>query len=258
MIKIIEDEYIVSLKKNTDITINYEDTEVNLPIQIKEEIKNVWAEKGDRFTNGEIFFIKNYDINNTTNKVFLDVCNSHYDHYVYTRTKNTFDEYSCLNLWSGAIIETKDNKLVLGKMSGSTIAEGEYHISGGSTDIDDVEFQEIDHRRTMAREVYEEFGLKIDDDIVKDSYLRAIKVPNRKEQEFSFGILYKVELDITFEEFEKRFNKYLEHLKTNKLEIEFTEMLGIDKTEEAIKEAEKKYGDRIPKYTIELFLKELE
>ena len=46
-------------------------------------------------------------------KVKLDVCNSKYDHYLYTRYHDEYDEYSCVNLWSGAVIETVELAVIL-------------------------------------------------------------------------------------------------------------------------------------------------
>ena len=213
---------------------------------------------GEKFTNGKIFYISDFEYNNEKDRINLDVCNSSYDHYLYTRRKNEYDENSCINLWAGAVIETSDNKLVLGEMSSSTICEGEIHISGGSTDIADVNGDTINYEKTMTRELYEEFGIDINDKrVVRNYALKYIKLPTIEEVELSFGILYKINLNITYSEFEEEYKEYLKYLKENNLEIEFTKPIAIDKNEKAIRNIEKEYGNKIPKYTIELFLKDL-
>ena len=70
--------------------------------------------------------------------------------------------------------------------------------------------------------------------------------------------MYKIDLNITFEEFKEKFYKYKKYLDDNKLEVEFTEVYGIDKNKKSIEEFEKTYLNRIPKYIVEMFFKEIE
>lgn len=257
-LKLENNEYVAVLDKETRLEILYNNVDVELSEEIRQEIKKNWDKNGDNFTNGKIFYIKDYIYDEVNNVIKLDVCNSSYDHYLYTRLKKEYDENSCINLWAGAVIETLDKKLILGEMSSSTVCEGEYHISGGSTDKSDVEGSTINYEQTMIRELYEEFGIDINDKkIVKDYYLRYLKLPTIKEVELSFGVLYKIDLNITFEEFKNHFKEYSNYLKENDLEIEFTKAIAIDKNMDAIKNAEREYGSKIPRYTIELFLKDL-
>lgn len=257
--KLLSEDLIVVLDKDYNVNIEYNNIDVNLPDSLREKIKDNWDEYGDKFTNGNIFFINDYDVDKAQKKVTLDVCNSKYDHYLYTRYKKDYDEYSCVNLWSGAVLETSDKKLILGRMSNETVCEGELHVSGGSTDRSDLINNKIDYYKTMTRELYEEMGIDINDKtVVKDYYLKYLKVPSIIEVELSFGVLFKIELNISFEEFKERFEKYKEYLKSNDLEVEFTDVYGIDKNEKSIKEADEKYLNKIPKYTIQMFLKELE
>ena len=257
--KLLSKELIITLDKDYDVDILYKNEDVILPEFVKNKIKENWNEYGKKFTNGNIFFINDYNVDNKNKKVLLDVCNSKYDHYLYTRLKKDFDEYSCVNLWSGAVLESSDGKLILGRMSSETVCEGELHVSGGSTDRKDLVNNKIDYHKTMTRELYEEMGIDIDDkNIVKDYYLKYLKIPSIIEVELSFGVIFKIDLNISFEEFKEKFDKYTEYLKENKLEVEFTDVYGIDKNEKSIKEAEEKYLNKIPKYTIQMFLKEIE
>lgn len=256
--KLENKDRIMILTKNTKLKINYTNKMVDLSEEIRNEIKKYWKLYGENFTNGKIFYISDFEYDKEIDSFNLDVCNSSYDHYLYTRRKKEYDENSCINLWAGAVIETSDNKLVLGEMSSSTICQGEYHISGGSTDIADVNENTINYEKTMIRELYEEFGIDINNKkVVKDYILKYIKLPTIEEVELSFGILYKINLNITYSEFEKEYEKYLEYLKKNDLEIEFTKPIAIDKNKNSIKNVEKEYRNKIPKYTIELFLKDL-
>ena len=257
--KMLSPELIIVLDKDYTVDINYNDEQINLPEDIREKIKENWEENGGRFTNGDIFFIKNYDVNNDRKHIKLDVCNSKYDHYLYTRFKEEYDEYSCVNLWSGAVIETIDGKLVLGEMSNETVSEGELHISGGSTDRDDLSNNKIDYYKTMKRELYEELGIKLEDkNIVKDFYLKYLKIPSIVEVELSFGVLYKINLNITYEEFKNKFFEYKKYLDDNKLEVEFIDVYGIDKNKKSVEKFGKEYVNRIPKYIMEMFFKEIE
>ena len=254
--KIDNKEFSKLVDSDYTFLINYKDEMLEIPSEIKKDIDKVWEEKGSNFTNGKIFFIKEYDIDDNKKEVRLDLCNSNYAHYVYTRN-NEFSEYSCVNLWSGAIVETSDKKYVLGQMSDRTICKGEYHISGGSTDLEDVVFGKVDYEKTMKREIYEELGIRIDDkDIVKDYYLKFIKLPTNKEKEYSLGFIYKVNLNISSEEFKKNFYEYKDYLKNNKLEIEFDSLLFIDDEKDKIKNLDNEIKSKIPMYTLEMYLKD--
>lgn len=257
--KLESKDLVILLDKGYIVDIDYKNESVNLPEDLKVRIKDNWEEYGSRFTNGDIFFIKDYDVDKEKRKVKLDVCNSKYDHYLYTRYHDEYDEYSCVNLWSGAVIETVDGKLVLGRMSDETVSEGELHISGGSTDRDDLIDNKIDYYKTMKRELYEEVGLELEDkNIIKDFYLKYLKVPSVIEEELSFGVLYKIDLNISFEEFNNEFEIYKKYLGDNGLEVEFTGLYGIDKTKESVISAAEKFPNKIPKYIIQMFLKEIE
>lgn len=252
------EDLVILLDKDYIVDINYKDESIDLPETLKVRIKDNWDEYGFRFTNGDIFFIKDYYVNKIDKKVILDVCNSKYDHYLYTRYHDEYDEYSCVNLWSGAVIETVDGKLVLGVMSDETVSEGELHISGGSTDRDDLIENKIDYYKTMKRELYEEVGLELDDKrIIKDFYLKYLKVPSATEEELSLGVLYKIDLNISFEKLNNKFEEYKKYLIDNGLEVEFTKLYGIDKTEESIIKINEKFLNKIPKYIIQMFLKEI-
>ena len=110
----------------------------------------------------------------------------------------------------------------------------------------------------MIRELYEEIGIDVNDkNIVKEYKVNYLKLPNKKEVELSFGILFKVKLNIDFNLLEEKFKTYKKYLQDNKLEVEFTDLYGIDKNKESIEMAIEKYGNKIPAYTIELFLKEI-
>ena len=252
-------DLIFVLDKEYDLNINYKKKKEELPKSIKKKIQTNWEENVEKLTNGDIFYINKYNINEKDKMINMDICNSTYDHYLYTRLKKEYDEYSCVNLWSGALLETIDKKLVLGRMSFQTVCEGELHISGGSTDKKDLNGKTIDYKKTMVRELYEEMGIDINDkNIIKDCFIKYLKLPSQKEVELSFGILYKINLNITFEELENNFNEYIKYLSDNALEVEFTKIYGIDKTKKGIEEAKEKYGNKIPAYTIELFFKECE
>ena len=255
---ISDEDLILMLDNEYNLDISFKNEKVSLPDEINKKIKENWDENGGRFKNGEIFYIRQYTIDKEEKNIKLDICNSYYDHYLYTRLKKEYDEYSCVNLWAGALIETNDNKFVLGRMSNETVCEGELHISGGSTDRADIFENKINYKQTMIRELYEEIGIDADDkNIVKEYKVNYLKLPNKKEVELSFGILFKVKLNIDFNLLEERFKTYKKYLQDNKLEVEFTDLYGIDKNKESIEMAIEKYGNKIPAYTIELFLKEI-
>ena len=79
-----------------------------------------------------------------------------------------------------------------------------------------------------------------------------------ENEEWSFGFIYKVKLNITFDEFYEMFHKYKKYLEENKLEVEFDEVYGIYKNREYILDYEKTEGIKLIPFYEELLLKELE
>ena len=236
--------------------VKYVDEEVVLPEEISREVYDNFKLYENKFTDGTIYSIKDY--NEDEDSIKINVIKDKYSHFLYTKYKRPNLEYRCENTWSGAVIETKDNKYILGKQSHMSEKDGMITITAGSTDLSDIIGDDVDFEKTFVREMYEEFGIDASNkDIVDNYYLKYFKIPCESE-EWSFGFIYKVKLNITFDEFYEMFHKYKNYLEENKLEVEFDEVYGIYKNREYILDYEKKDGIRLIPFYEELLLKELE
>lgn len=238
-IKVIKDKNVEVTYMNKDIKISEDDQKL---------IDAYWKTMPSFFTRGKIFVVDKFE--EDENNLLINVLNSDYAHYIFVR-KNPGKVRDCYNLWAGILLETLDNKYVVGRMSKITSSEGEYHISGGSCDKNDIVNGKMNYENTMYRELKEEMGLEKSD--LKNVEMKFMKKASFKEQDI--GIIYKAIVNMSSKELDNYYNKYLEKLRNENGEIEFDNLLYIDKNEKAINE----FGlsSQTTDYTIQLLLKDI-
>lgn len=149
------------------------------------------------------------------------------------------EEYSCPNLSGGAIIETSDNYYIIGELEKSTSYPRMLTLSGGNIDVEDINCGCIDIIKTISRECTEEINIGLEDKSkVRSFKIKYICIENNEEQP-GVQIFAKVKLNITAREVKENYDKYLEYLRENNLEVEFEKIYLIEK-ENVIKELSKK------------------
>ena len=238
----------IKIIKNKDIQVSYIDKDIEIDEKDQKLIDDYWKSVPDYFTRGKIFVVDK--IEEDENNMSISILNSDYAHYIFVR-KNPGKARNCYNLWAGILLETLDNKYVVGRMSKITSSEGEYHISGGSCDKNDIYNGKMNYENTMYRELKEEMGLSKEN--LKNVEMKFMKEAYFTEQDI--GIIYKAVVNMTSKELDNYYAQYLQKLKYDNGEIEFDNLAYINKDENSIEDF--CLSRPVPEYTRQLLLEDI-
>lgn len=231
---------IVKVDKN--VILRYEDREIDLPIEIKENIKKFWSnaiKENPNLYNGQDYVVE--VVNETKDDIEMLVVKSNYAHYLYDeRIGIKENKYRCCSPWGGILLLTKDNYFIIGEMNNTTSMPLCLQIPGGGIDKTDIENQKINIRANISREVKEELNINIEN---IDYKLEFIEYPDETRNAYGFIALAK--LDQSKEDLEKYFNKYKEYLIENNLELEFNRLVFLNK-ENALEELDSMNNPKRP------------
>lgn len=230
------------VKVDKTIILRYEDREIDLPIEIKENIKEFWnnaIKENSNLYNGQDYVVE--AINETKDKIEMLVVKSNYAHYLYDeRIGIKENKYRCCSLWGGILLQTKDNYFVVGEMNKTMSMPFCLQLPGGGIDKTDIKDGKINIIANINREVKEELNI----DIEKIDYkLEFIEYPDETRNAYGFIALAKI--NQTKEELERHFNEYKEYLIKNKLELEFSRLVFLNKNN-ALKELDNMNNPKRP------------
>lgn len=234
--------------ENRKVEVIYLGQEIFLPTIIKENIEKYWQEVKNQFRRGKIFVVQ--DIIENDDKLSIYIYFSDYAHYIYAKRNDVDLEYKCKNLWAGILLETNDNKYLFGEMSDITSTAGEYHISGGSCDLEELENGYLNYEKTMYRELKEEFNL--DEKDLEDVKIKFLKLPSKEESDI--GILYKGKLNKSSKEIKNQYDEYIKKLKETNGEIEFSKLIFVEKDLEEIKKFSIENKNILMEFTEEMLI----
>lgn len=232
---------------------NYSDEFVNLPNDIKTEIKNNWENLlsiGKNYTNGELFTVDTIKYE----KGILDfnVKKTNYAHYLYSIKNNFNGYYLCRSIASNILPITFDNYFVLATMSKNTSLANKIKFVGGALSEEDRSVNTLNPLKCITRETYEELGLNISDNRnvlnIKPKYFIT-----RKNLSF-INTLFIANLNITAKDLLRLFNNYQLNLNNLNEESELSSLVFIKNDREEIKNFMIKYKDRLIDYLKEVFL----
>jgi len=220
------------IKINKPIILRFEDREIALPQELKENIKKFWnkaIKENPNLYNGEDYAVET--VTETAEKIEMLVVKSSYAHYLYNERVGIQEEkYRCCSPWGGILLITEDNYFVIGEMDRKTSTPYYLQVSGGGVDIRDIENGIINIDSNIRRELREEMNLNLDD---IDYKLEFIEYPNGTRNAYGFLAIGKV--NKTKDELNKYFEEYKEYLIKNNLEIEFNKLIFLKK-EKALQE----------------------
>ena len=127
-------------KINKTVILKFEDREINLPNELKENIEKFWKEaikKNPNLYNGEDYAVEK--VTETEENIEMLVVKSNYAHYLYDERIGIEEEkYRCCSPWGGILLLTKDNYFVIGEMNSTTSIPYGIQISGGGIDVADI------------------------------------------------------------------------------------------------------------------------
>ncbi|GAK14106.1 hypothetical protein [Geomicrobium sp. JCM 19039] len=148
---------IVPVPTQFHVPIN-EDAEP-LSVATQQQVDAYWqrVNADGKFFRGELFIIDS--IHHTNDELVIAMKASDYAHHLYAKSSTLPPQEACTILAPAALIRTKDNYLIFGRMGEHTAKPRMIQCVGGGIDDADVVNGEIDLVGNVQREVLEEVGL---------------------------------------------------------------------------------------------------
>lgn len=213
-------------KINKPILLKFEDREIALPKEIKDNIEIFWSnaiKENPNLYNGQDYVVEN--VTETKDNIEMVITKTFYSHYLYDERIGIKEEkYRCCTPWGGILLLTKDDYFVIGEMNVTTSMPYCLQISGGGIDCSDINNGIIDINLNIKRELKEEMNLNLDDIKYKIEY---IEYPDKSRNAYGFLAIGK--LNKTKEELSQHFEEYKEYLMSNNLELEFNKLVFLNK-----------------------------
>ena len=237
-------------KIDKSVILRFEDREINLPNELKENIRVFFenaVKENPNLYNGQDYVVENVSF--TNENIEMLVVKTNYAHYLYDERIGIKDSrYRCCSPWGGIMLLTKDDFFVIGEMDKTTSTLYCLQTSGGGIDISDINNGIINIDRTIKRELKEEMDLNLDD---IDYKIEFLEIPDENRNAYGFlaiGRINKSKLELM-----QHFNKYKEYLINNNLEVEFNRLVFLKK-ENALQELDSLYNIKRP--YLRMFVKE--
>ena len=208
------------------IILKYEDRMIKMPPEIEDNIKKFWSEAKEE--NPNLFNGENHSVESVDEKedyIEMKVAKTNYATYLYNERIGIPDKnFRIIHIWSGILLETKDDYFVIGEMCDTTSIPKCLQISGGGTSDEDIKDGNLDINFNLKRELKEELNLNLDDIQYEMKYLEC---PTEKRSVYGFIAIGK--LDMTNVELNTHFENYKKYLKENHLELEFSRLIFLNK-----------------------------
>ena len=242
--------------ENKKLKISFDDSFKSLNSDLQNKINSFWNDiqsNESYLWNGEILNVDNVEIGDDLINVSCNKTN--YAHYLYDSRIGIQDETSkCVAFWAGIIPITSDGYYIVGVMSDETACPNRLQIPGGNIDINDLINNEVSIVSSIRREFYEEVGVDLNNaSIVKDYSLKYLELPEDKRN--ACGMIFETNLKISKNDFEKLYLHYVNELRKNNAEIEFKDVVFINKSNpiKGLKKLETLNHKDTHKYFYEIF-----
>ncbi len=219
---------IVKLDKK--IILKYEDRQINLSSELKQNIEKFWKDavkENPNLYNGQDYIVET--VKETQEKIEMLVVKSNYAHYLYDeRIGIKESKYRCCSPWGGILLLTEDNYFVIGEMDEKMSIPYCLQLPGGAIDKLDIIDGKINIEENIKRELKEELNINLND---VDYKLEFIEYPDKTRNAYGFIALGKIKQSKN--DLEKRFEVFKEYLIKN--ELEFNRLVFLNK-ESALEE----------------------
>ena len=215
------------------IEVIFVNEKISLPLNIQEQIDNYWLKllnDGKTLSRGDSYAISAIETGKSKLKIELKLTD--YAHYMATLNNIIDKKYVYKVIYTAALVETLDNKIIIGEMAQNTSTPGRLQFPGGGIDKNDIEKNNINLNKNIIKEIKEELGI----DINSKEHVRYFKQHFLKtggSHDF-YAIIFKVELNLDQNEFIKVYNNYIETLKLKSIIPEFNSLLFLNKDPEEI------------------------
>ena len=215
-----------------EIRIRFSGNKVKLPEMLNQEIEKHWQgliSNNPKLFNGEVFTVTN--VSETDKTINVDIDETNYAYYLYDIRRNGPGPSGIRLIHSSVIPITSDSKILIGSMNDHTKLPGNVQFCGGGLDFDDIKDNEVDIDHNTKKELGEELGINSSNTQVVESLKKSfIKFGGYTD---TIVVYYILRLNITAEDFQNRYDKFVEYLKTKEELPEFKKIFVIDfKTQE--------------------------
>lgn len=210
-----------------DVKVKYDGDKLQLSVELAKKIEEFWQDfnKDGRFFNGEIYSLATID--ESEQLIEFEMKRSNFAHYLYSKHHRALPrEDACRIAFTSALLVTKDQQLVLGRMNHNTANPGLIQCVGGNLDDHDLVACEFQLSASIAREVAEEIGIEVQPP--QPIYLKT------DQQLLETAIIFWLELDYTKAELLEIFDAHQQQQLDRNEIPELSEILFVENTAEAV------------------------
>lgn len=176
------------------LRMNITGKKVKLKEEEVEKKNKFWKKslaKNSKLFNGKVLSVDN--IKRTGDAIYLALNYTDYAHLNYIMNHGIGEMAPCRSVAAGALLITKDNFAIVGKMGKDTSFPGVIQCIGGGFSENDIENNiEEATLKTVIRECHEEIGIELCN--------QSIEVRNKyiyiRENMSTFGVAYVINLDL--------------------------------------------------------------
>lgn len=245
-------ELIIKPIKGRQIVIEVDFSKMELPENQQALVDNYWRERtaqNSALTLGDAFCVDSVEEQEDLIKINLK--KSNYAHYLYVANHEEGVVNGCPVCYGVALIETKDGKYVLGRMSHETAAPRRVQLSGGGIEKCDIDGTRVQLERNVLREMNEEL-------YIKESEIERFEPKYLREGGFGdfVAVVYKCKLNIEAEFLLQRYQQNRAELAAKGLVPEFADLIIITKNLEEIQKLESEYKADLVDYLLQVLKEE--
>ncbi len=205
---------------NQPASLNQAERHLVLPDDYCRKVEAHWVQisAGGKFFNGPVLVASNLTIDQSPPEI--EVSATDYAHYLYAMS-DAEREFACRAVYSAAVVITRDNHLLAGRMAAHTSSPGQIQCAGGGVEL--ALDGTLDPGECCRREVAEELGGGFLEHQPLFKPL-CIKTGGRLE---TVGLIYLVFFDGDVGKAQSLFQAHREEQLTHGEEPEFDTLLAI-------------------------------
>jgi len=240
-------------KFNKKLVVRFNDKKVELPKIWQDKINEYWQsliESGKKYTRGDVFtVVKNEELSDE-HQILVE--KTDYAHYLYCQNMDSeMNGYGIRVIFTSCLVETKDNKIIFGKMGEQTARAGIYQLCGGGIDSSDIKDGMFDFLGNISKELKEEFDI----DAYDKSRVNEINATYLKQggETKKMAVVFKINLNETAEEFLEKYKLFVQGLRDKNEYPEFGKIVVLEKSKNDIETFFNQHGNECDEYMEPLF-----
>ncbi len=230
------------------LIVRFSNKSIELPVEWQKKVDLYWQSllnDGKKYTRGEVFTMTKNQEDETNHNILVE--KTDYAHYLYCQNVDSdMNGYGIRVIFTACLVETSDNKIILGEMGGHTARAGIYQLAGGGIDNSDLKDGIFDLKKNISKELLEELNIDVGvDSRIKSFDLAYIKQGGKTKKT---AVIFRVILNETSNDFLKKYSLFTKNLQQNKKDPEFGSIVTLEKSADKIEQFFKKNHDKCDEY----------